>query len=108
MVQRSPLRIVVCTKRDIAGALILNRILPCLTDHKVMVFLSDKTRDAEVSIPELSVLKYLERDLPINTIFPLVDALGEGKTGRKLTFKALSRAFQVPFHVVDDSVLLLL
>ena len=102
MVQQSPLKIIVCTKRDIAGAIILNRILPRLTNHQVMVFLSDKTRDAEVTIPELSVLKYLERDLPINAIFPLVDALGDEKCGSKLTFKALSRTYQIPFHVVDD------
>ncbi len=102
MVQSSPLRIVLCTKKDIAGAIILNRILPQLASHQVMVLLSDKTRDAEVKIPELSILKYLERDLPVGTLFPLVDSLGDGQSGQKLTFNGLSKKYQFPFHVVDD------
>ena len=96
----SSLRIVLCTKQDIAGAIILNRILPQLAGHRVMVLLSNKTRDAEVHIPQLVTLKYLERDLPVGTVFPLLDALG--KSGKKLTFQALAAKYQFPLHVVDD------
>ena len=97
-----PIRIVVCTKQDIEGALILNRIVPRLAGHQVMVLLSDKTRTPEVNVPELSILKYLERDLPINTLFPLVDALGPDTTGKKLTFNGLSRRYGISFHVTHD------
>ena len=47
-----------------------------------MVFLSNKTRDAELKIPELSVLKYLERDLPIKTLFPMIEAFGDDRCGK--------------------------
>ena len=96
------LRLVVCTKHDIVGALILNHLLPRLDGHQVMVLLSNKTRDAEIQIPELKMLKFLERDLPLNTVFPLVDAQGPQAIGTKLTFQGLSQRFGIPFHVVDD------
>lgn len=95
-------RLIVCTKQDIVGALILNHLLPRLEGHQVMVLLSNKTRDAEIQIPELKMLKFLERDLPLETIFPLVDAHGSNAVGRKLTFQALSQRYGIPFHVVDD------
>ena len=98
----SPLRIVLCTKLDIPGALILNHILPRLAGAEVMVLLSNKTRDAELHIPELKQLKFLERDLPVNTLFPLLDALTPPHSARKLTFRGLSVRHHVPFHVVDD------
>jgi hypothetical protein len=102
MVGTTPLRIVFCTKHDLPGAIILNRILPQLVGHQVIVMLSEKTRGPELVIPELSILKYLERDLPVGTIFPLVDSVKDNLVGKKLTFQGLSRKFEAPFLVVDD------
>ena len=101
MSQSQSLRIVLCTKHDMVGALILNHLLPRLQGHCVKILLSNKVRDAECAIPELAQLKYLERDLPVGTVFPLVDALG-GRHGQKLTFKALTARYQVPVTVVAD------
>jgi methionyl-tRNA formyltransferase len=104
------LRLVICTKYDLAGALILNHLLPRLRHHQVMVLLSDKVRDAETSIPELSILKFLERDLPLGTLFALIDhhnlaaptTTTGPQNGGKLTFRGLSDRYQIPFHRVDD------
>ena len=98
----SALRLILCTKQDIAGALILNHLLPRLSGHQVTVFLSNKTRDGETQIPELAHLKYLERDLPVGTVFPLVDALGPKRQGAKLTFNGLAARHGVALQVVDD------
>lgn len=102
MTNDSTLRLVLCTKNDLPGAIILNRILPRLAGHRTMVMLSEKTRGPELAVPELSVLKYLERDLPVGTVFPLIDSLGDNRRGRKLTFQGLSRRFECPISIVDD------
>ncbi|MBI5164397.1 MAG: methionyl-tRNA formyltransferase [Magnetospirillum sp.] len=94
------MRIVVCTKRDLAGSLILNDLMPRLAGHSVLVLLSDKTRPVETAVPELAEIKYLERDLPIGTLFPLVDGLGGG--GTLDTFDGCAARFGVPLKVVED------
>lgn len=93
-------RIIVCTKRDLAGALILNQVLPQLAGDDVLVLLSDKTRPVENAVPELAEMKFLERDLPIDTLFPLVD--GMGGEGGLATFDGLARRHGVPFKVISD------
>jgi hypothetical protein len=95
------LRIIVCTKRDLAGALVLNQLLPRLAGCTVTVLLSDKTRPAEQTVPELVELKYLERGLPIDTLFPLIDRIG-GDGGRMATLEGVARRFGVPVTQVDD------
>ncbi len=95
------MRIIVCTKRDLIGGLVLNALLPELAGCTVTVLLSDKTRPTEQTVPDLAEMKYLERDLPINTVFPLVDSLG-GPGGKLATLAGLSRRFSVAVEVVDD------
>jgi hypothetical protein len=95
------MRIIVCTKRDLAGALILNQLMPRLAGDEVLVLLSDKTRPTEKAVPELSEMKFLERDLPIDTLFPLVDMAGD--QGQKLaTFAGIAARYGVPIKVIDD------
>lgn len=97
----APMRIVICTKRDLAGALVLNRLMPALAGDRVMVLLSDKTRPAEKSLPELAEMKTLERDLPIDTVFPLVDDFG-GDDARLATFAGIAARFCVAIRTVTD------
>lgn len=87
------MKILFCTKNDIFGAVILNKILPQLKDHQVKVLLSDKTRAEENSVPELVEEKFLERDFPLNLIFPLIDA--QPLCGELLTFEGCARQFNV-------------
>lgn len=95
------MRIIVCTKRDLAGALVLNQLMPRLRRDSVMVLLSDKTRPAEKAVPELAEMKFLERDLPVETLFPLVDAIG-GEGAPLATFAGIAARHCVPMKVVTD------
>jgi methionyl-tRNA formyltransferase len=95
------LRVIVCTKRDLAGALVLNQVLPHLIGDQVLVLLSDKTRPVENAVPELAEMKFLERELPVETLFPLIDAAG-GAGGRLATFEGAARRFNVPVEIVTD------
>lgn len=95
------MRILLCTKRDLAGALVLNQLMPRLAGDTVMVLLSDKTRPAEKSLPELAEMKFLERDLPVDTLFPLVDTMDTGDAPLA-TFNGITARFGVPMATVDN------
>lgn len=95
------MRIILCTKRDLAGAVVLNQLMPRLAGDRVMVLLSDKTRPAEKSLPELAEMKFLERDLPIDTLFPLVDSLG-AEAAPLATFDGITARYGVPMKTVAD------
>lgn len=95
------MRILLCTKRDLPGALVLNQLLPHLAGDQVMVLLSDKTRPVEKSVPELAEMKFLERDLPVDTLFPLIDRVG-ADDAELATFNGCARRFGVPMKVVHD------
>jgi methionyl-tRNA formyltransferase len=95
------MKILVCTKRDLAGALVLNQLMPALAGDRVMVLLSDKTRPVEKAVPELAEMKFLERDLPVDIVFPLVDLSG-CDDAPFATFDGIARRFSVPIKTVTD------
>ncbi|EME69156.1 methionyl-tRNA formyltransferase [Paramagnetospirillum caucaseum] len=101
-----PLRILVCTKMDLAGALILNTLLPHLAGDTVMVLMSEKTRPVENTVPELAEIKFFERDLPMDILFPLLDraeASGVGEGGAPLlTFAGLSQRYGITIESISD------
>ena len=87
------MRILFCTKKDVFGAWILNWILPKLSQHQVKVVLSDKTRSQENSVQALTEEKFLERDLPLLALFPLIDRQSEA--GILSTFQGCRQRYQV-------------
>lgn len=98
---QAPRRILVCTKMDLAGALILNTLLPRLGDCEVTVLMSEKTRPVENMVPELAVMKFFERDLPVDLLFPLLDRAG-GDGAPLLTFAGLARRFGIGIESITD------
>jgi hypothetical protein len=94
------MKILFCTKKDVFGAWILNWILPKLAGHQVKVLLSDKTRPAENSVPALLEEKFLERDLPLQGLFPLIDALST--QGPLATFEGCAKRFQREITTVTN------
>lgn len=94
------MKILFCTKKDVFGAWILNWILPKLAGHQVKVLLSDKTRPAENSVHALLEEKFLERDLPLQGLFPLIDAQPE--QGPLATFEGCAKRFQREINTVTN------
>jgi hypothetical protein len=92
------MRVIVCTKRDLYGCAILNRLLPALAGHELMAVLSDKVRPAESEVPELAELKLLESELPLRCLFPLIDRHPQA-TGA-LTFEGLAKRQGIPIRIV--------
>jgi len=66
-------RIAVCAKYDLLGAIALNALLPRLADDEVQLFYSTKTRSKENAVPELDFMKLMERDIPQELVFGLAD-----------------------------------
>jgi len=98
------MRLIVCTKRDLPGCYFLNRLLPALAGHEVRVWLSSKTRATERSVPELAEIAFVERTLPVDLVFPLVDRLpaAERAQAQLATFEGLKERAGVTVEVVDD------
>lgn len=101
------MRLIVCVKRDLHGCVFLNHLLPQLVPrHQVDILLSDKTRVAECQVPALVELAYLERTLPIERIFPLLDQRCSAATvagdDKYLTFAGLAASHRVRCRVIAD------
>jgi hypothetical protein len=94
------MRILLCTKKDLFGVLILNALLPRLPGHTLKVLLSDKTRAAENIVPELIDEKCLERDFPFDIFFPMVDA--QTNKGRLLSLAGLDLRHEVSMETIYD------
>jgi len=80
------------------GVTILNWVLSRLGEHHVKVLLSDKTRTEENSVPALVEEKFLERDLPLRALFPLIDQ--QTSSGKLLTFEGCRQRYQVEIDTV--------
>jgi hypothetical protein len=65
------MRVAVCVKRDLFGLLALKALWPALAGHEVRLFCSVKTRPVERAVPELRLMRLLERDLPLDVVLPL-------------------------------------
>lgn len=94
------LKIAICTKHDLFGALVLNHLIPKLSDHDLAVFFSIKTRSGELSVPELAQFKHLERDLPLNMLFPLIEKTSDA--GELLTPMKLAQKYHFETTALKD------
>ncbi len=69
------MKVLLCTKRDLVGNLMLNHLLPRLTPaHQVDVLLANRIRPETDTVPDLGWMKLFEQDLPNRLLFPLLDA----------------------------------
>ncbi|MGB7479129.1 MAG: formyltransferase family protein [Burkholderiaceae bacterium] len=88
------MKLLLCTKRDLVGNIMLNRLLPLLTpQHQVEVLLANRIRPETDSVAELGWMKFFEQDLPNRLLFPLIDHLDPATAGATqwLSFGALAQ-----------------
>ncbi len=95
------MKIVICTKRDLAGNLALNRLVRALAPrHSVHVVLSDYVLKAERANLLAACLLNHERDMPLELFYPyLDDRFPEGSTAEYQTFSGISKKFDVPVEL---------
>ena len=71
------MRIAVCVKNDLFGAIVLNHVVPRLLagGHNLAVFMSVRDRvELDDSIPELDLMRMVERQVPLTLLFPALDS----------------------------------
>lgn len=73
----SPLmKLLLCTKYDLVGNMMLNILLPRLAaQHQVSVILANRIRPETDAITELKWLSLFEQELPARLLFPLLDSM---------------------------------
>lgn len=102
------MRVAICSKRDLTSLIILNDLLPRLADildGQIALLLAVRTRPIESQVPELIRMKFLERDLPFERLFPqAVHLNGQAQGGSDLLDLAgLQQTFGVEVHEVRSS-----
>ncbi len=107
------MNILIFSKRDLTSTVLLNDLLPrllALPDCRLRVVLAERTRPVELVVPELTRMKYHERDLPFGTVFPQLDADPTPlPPGRLMTPTQLAARHRIEIGVaraMDDPVLL--
>ena len=95
------MRIALCAKLDLFGIMALNLLLPRLAGHQVSLFFSNNTRKDEGTVPELQQMRFLERDLPLGVVFPLLDQRPGGPDGF-LTLRQLTSRHGCEATVITD------
>ena len=110
------MNILLCTKYDLVGSMMLNLIVPRLaSEHSVKVILANRKRPETDLVAELSWMKLFEQDLPARLLFPLLAA--QARADRKsapvderwLSFDELSERYQVSIvnagHIANGNIL---
>jgi folate-dependent phosphoribosylglycinamide formyltransferase PurN len=70
------MKILLCSKYDLVGNMMLNIMLPRLAPHhEVTVILANRKRPETDAITELKWLSLFEQELPARLLFPLLDSM---------------------------------
>lgn len=95
------MKIAICTKKDLAGCLALNRLLAGIADrHDVFVVLSDYVLEAEKANRYAACFVAHERDMVLERIFPFLDALyPSGSSATFATYAGLQARYGVPMEL---------
>ena len=94
------MRITLLTNRDLASNFALNLLLPRLSNnHELRVLCSDRV-GAEPVAPGLATTAFYEQKLPLELLFPLIDA--QPRQGELLTFQGLSQFLSAPTASLNE------
>jgi methionyl-tRNA formyltransferase len=96
------MRLLVCAKNDLAANLAVNQLLRGLRGCEVSIWLSDIDRPAELADPDLGTLRFFERQLPKNVLWPLLDDRRDQRAGRCVSYAELARHFDGECVIVDS------
>ena len=100
------MRIAICTKNDLFGATVLNAVVPFLAGHEIALFMSVRERpEVDDAIPELDLMRLVERQAPLDLLFPALDAAPPPAPlppGRMMTPKHLAARHNCPLTLIRD------
>lgn len=89
------MKLLLCTKHDLVGNMMLNLILPAISrEHQVEVLLANRVRPETAQNAELRWLRLMEQEIPGRLLFPLIDQAPTAEA-RWMSFRALSERYGV-------------
>ena len=94
------MRLLLCTKPDLTSVITLNTLLARLGRHDVHVLVSTAT-PAPTNAPEAEQMKFFERDLPSDLLFPLIDQTRPAAP-RWHTLEGLKRQYGVTIEYTNS------
>ncbi|MCC7259877.1 MAG: formyl transferase [Alphaproteobacteria bacterium] len=97
------MRITLCTNNDLIGNIALNLLLQRLHGrHELSVILSDKVMGGVGNKTELAELQLLERDLPVEHFFPLLEAQPPVKGAEYYSFGHITQHYGVSVRKITN------
>lgn len=102
------MRILICAKNDLPALVAVNQLVESLQGHAVTLWLSDVTRPLERERADLDLLRFFERELPLEWLLPLraasddADAaeIPDGTTGVWQDFAGIGRRLDAAVRIV--------
>ena len=95
-----PMRILICAKNDLPANLAVNRLLPELVGHDIKLWLSNVEREQEAGIPDLRQLRFFERELPNQWLFPLLGSQTDRPPQDYAGYLELGRRHDIAVNIV--------
>lgn len=83
------MRILLCAKNDLPALIAANGLADALSAHDVSIWLSDITRPVERDRPNLDLMRFFERELPLRWLLPTVETAA-ALPGQFLSFPRLA------------------
>jgi len=94
------MKLMLCTKHDLVGSMMLNTLLPRLAPHhEITVLLANRRRPELDAIAELAWMKCFEQELGDRVLFALLDRMEVIDGAARLSFTHLARRHGVALHV---------
>jgi methionyl-tRNA formyltransferase len=96
------MKISILTNKDLASCLVLNRLVPALSDHELSINLSAKDGSQKRLPQQLRELKFFEQDLFNEIVFPALAATAPARTPELLSFDGIARLTEQPIAELNN------
>lgn len=96
------MRIALLVNRDLHANVAVNLLLNTLKSHDVSLFYSKKVGGTPPVLPELETLRVIERDIPINVVWPLAEAAGKPSSAKYLSFQQIAEELESSWEFMSN------
>ncbi len=104
VIKEKKVKITVCIKRDLPGAIALNKIVRDIRGHELFVILSDYVSRGERDNEENASYLFYERDLLVDQILPLLDRapFPPEREPKYLSFNQIGERYHIPVELMGN------
>jgi len=96
------MRITILTNKDLASCIVLNRLVPALSDHELSIFLSARVGSQQRQPQQLRELKFFEQDLFNEILFPALASADPARSPELLCFNGIAQLTEQAIVELSD------